>query len=119
MDRYDLFPTSSYAHDFSSEVGFGDSHSAFSDPEMFPTQSFRGFTHHSNYAGDLIFGTRGTQPQSNSGFTAMNGLGLGSLGLTGVNHQPAPSINLIQLHTPNLPDIDEIELTSISLDDHV
>ncbi|KAG6881614.1 hypothetical protein C0993_000746, partial [Termitomyces sp. T159_Od127] len=44
-------------HDFSSEVGVGDSHSTFSD-EMFPPSGFRGFTHHSSYAGDLIFGAR-------------------------------------------------------------
>lgn len=120
MDRYDLFPAS-FAHDISSEVGYGDTHSAFSDPEMFPTQTFRGFTHHSDYAGDLIFGTRGHQPQNQGGYTAMNGLPFSGLGLSGMTQQPPPptSINPIQLHTPMLPGIDEIELSSISLDDHV
>lgn len=77
LDRYDLFPAS-MPHDFSSEVGVGDSHSTFSD-EMFPPNGFRGFTHHSNYAGDLIFGARTHhhQPQSSSYYSAGFGFGLG------------------------------------------
>ncbi|TFK83575.1 hypothetical protein K466DRAFT_665730 [Polyporus arcularius HHB13444] len=109
LDRYDLFPTS-YAHDFASEVGMGDTHSTFSDPEMFPTSSFRGFTHHSNYAGDLIFGARTHQPSADYG----PGFGFGSagLGLSGMQPPPHPA-----LRTPALPGIDEIELGSITLDD--
>ena len=64
FDRYDLVPTS-FPHGVSSEVGFGDTHSAFSDPDMMTTSNFRGFTHHSDYAGDLIFGSRSHQPQQN------------------------------------------------------
>ena len=69
FDRYDLVPTS-FPHDGSSEVGYGLTHSAFSDPDMPTTSSFRSFTHHSNYAGDLILGTRSHQPrQSTFGYT--------------------------------------------------
>lgn len=107
MDRYDLFQNSSFPHDFASEVGASDAYSTFSDPELFPTQSMRGFTHHSDYAGDLIFGARTHQPlvpmSSYSG-----------LGLSGIHDQPA-GINPMQLHTPSLPGIDE--LASIRLDD--
>ena len=49
FDRYDLTPPS-VPHDISSEVGFGDTHLAFSGLS---------FTHHSNYAGDLILGSPG------------------------------------------------------------
>ncbi|EED83632.1 predicted protein [Postia placenta Mad-698-R] len=67
-------------------------------------------THHSNYAGDLIFGARSHQPQHQP-FDYGPGFGFGNagLGLSGV--QP------MQLHTPALPGIDEIELTSITLED--
>jgi len=94
----------------------GDSHSTFSDPEMFPPSSFRGFTHHSNYAGDLISGARSHQPQQTSyglGF----GFGTQGLGLQGM--QQSAGIHPMQLHTPALPGIDEIELSSINLNDHV
>ncbi|OSX56666.1 hypothetical protein POSPLADRAFT_1071881 [Postia placenta MAD-698-R-SB12] len=109
LDRYDLFPPS-LAHDFASEAGVGDTHSTFSDPDIFSSSSFRGFTHHSNYAGDLIFGARSHQPQHQP-FDYGPGFGFGNagLGLSGV--QP------MQLHTPALPGIDEIELTSITLED--
>lgn len=113
LDRYDLFPTS-YAHDFASEVGIGDTHSTFSDPEMFAPTSFRGFTHHSNYAGDLIFGARSHQPSYHS-VDYGPGFGFGSAGLGLSGMQPPPSL---QMRTPALPGIDEIELTSITLDDH-
>ena len=112
MDRYDLFPTT--LHDFASEAGVGDTHSAFSDPEMFPTSTFRGFTHHSNYAGDLIFGARTHQPQQTyygPGF----GFGTPGLGLSGMQ-QPS-AMHPMQIHTPALPGIDEIELASITLND--
>lgn len=108
MDRLDLFENS-FAHDFASEVGASDAYSTFSDPELFPTQSMRGFTHHSNYAGDLIFGTRTHQPPTP--MTAFTGLGLG---LSGMQQEPA-SINPMHLHTPSLQDIDE--LAAIHLDD--
>lgn len=112
LDRYDLFPTS-FPHDFSSEVGMGDSHStAFSDPEMgdtLPSNSFRGFTHHSNYAGDLIFGARTHQPVGYGGF---------GLGLSGnVGTEQSTGIHPMQLHTPALPGINEIELGNIDLND--
>ncbi|TBU52575.1 hypothetical protein BD310DRAFT_831898 [Dichomitus squalens] len=113
LDRYDLFPTS-YAHDFASEVGIGDTHSTFSDPDMFAPSSFRGFTHHSNYAGDLIFGARSHQPQQSADYGPGFGFGGGAaLGLSGVQ---APQSHAA-LRTPALPGIDEIELTSITLDD--
>ncbi|KAH0579531.1 hypothetical protein H2248_002385 [Termitomyces sp. 'cryptogamus'] len=133
LDRYDLVP-SLMPHDFSSEVGVGDTHSTFSD-EMFPPSGFRGFTHHSSYAGDLIFGAR-TQhlhtsssnanlgSGSNSGYvqTAFAGgaggganfsaFGTPGLGLSGISQ--SAGIHPMQLA---LPGIDEIELTSITLDD--
>ncbi|KAF8553264.1 hypothetical protein OG21DRAFT_1414607 [Imleria badia] len=112
MDRYDLFPTT--FHDFASEAGVGDTHSTFSDPEMFPTSAFRGFTHHSNYAGDLIFGARTHQPQQ-SYYGPGFGFGTPGLGLSGMQ-QPS-GMHAIQMHTPALPGIDEIELASITLND--
>ncbi|KAH7911866.1 hypothetical protein BJ138DRAFT_1084798 [Hygrophoropsis aurantiaca] len=113
LDRYDLFP-STFTHDFASEAGIGDSHSTFSDPEMFAPSSFRGFTHHSNYAGDLIFGARTHQPQP-SFYGPGFGFGTPGLGLSGM--QQASGIHPMQLHTPALPGIDEIELASINLND--
>ena len=112
MDRYDLFPTS--FHDFASEVGVGDTHSTFSDPEMFPTSTFRGFTHHSNYAGDLIFGARTHQPQQ-SYYGPGFGFGTPGLGLSGMQ-QPS-GMHPMQMHASALPGIDEIELASITLND--
>ncbi|KAF9261030.1 hypothetical protein L218DRAFT_1002152 [Marasmius fiardii PR-910] len=120
FDRYDLMPAAN-PHDFSSEVGVGESRSTFSD-EMFPPSSgFRGFTHHSDYAGDLIFGARTHQPQASSyygsGFGNLGGEGQTmGLGLSGMD--PSTGINPMQLHTPALPGIDEIELTGITLDDN-
>ncbi len=112
MDRYDLFQNDQ-THDFASEVAPSDSISAFSDPEMFPMQ-MRGFTHHSNYAGDLIFGARTHQPQYQMG--SLDGIGLG-LGLSGMGQQATAGINPMQLHTPSLPGIDELEMNAICLDD--
>ncbi|KAK0502531.1 hypothetical protein EDD18DRAFT_1317553 [Armillaria luteobubalina] len=93
VDRYDLVPTS-FSQDFNSEVGS----SSFSD-EMYPPRR----EYHSDYAGDLIFSTR-TQSQSydSSPFT----FGLGLSGIT-----QSTGIHPMQLHTPALPGIDEIELT--------
>ncbi|KAF8654752.1 hypothetical protein AX16_003407 [Volvariella volvacea WC 439] len=141
MERYDLFPTSSqlmndWDIDWMSEVGYGDSHSTFSD-DSFPISSSasvstgmgippasiagvfasgggsaasvgpglgmggvggagivgggaggmygygtgiglgRGFTHHSNYAGDLIFSTRTHQPVHQGFYGSGLGEGLG------------------------------------------
>lgn len=112
VDRYDLFP-SSFPSDFTSDVGAGDSHSTFSDPEMFAPSSFRGFTHHSNYAGDLIFGARTHQPQQTY-YGAGFGFGTPGLGLSGMQ---TTALHPLQLHTPALPGIDEIELASITLND--
>ena len=105
FDRYDLVPTS-FPHDFSSEVGFGDTHSAFSDPDMLTTSNFRGFTHHSNYAGDLIFGTRSHQPQQHFEY----GVGGTGLGLSGIQ---AP----LQVPGGHLQGIDDIGLNAITLQD--
>ena len=117
MDRYDLFQNS-LIHDFASELAPSDSLSMFSDPELFPTQSMRGFTHHSNTAGDLMIGTRSYHPPSQTPMSMLPGPSLGGsgLGLSGMS-QPATGINPMQLHTPSLPGIDELELTSIRLDD--
>lgn len=106
MDRLDLFENS-FAHDFASEVGASDAYSTFSDPELFPSQSMRGFTH-SNYAGDLIFGARTHQPVMPMA-AALNGLGLSGI------PQDTDGINPLHLHTPNLTDIDEF--AAIHLDD--
>ncbi|KAG1750478.1 uncharacterized protein EDB91DRAFT_1217164 [Suillus paluster] len=113
VDRYDLFP-SSFPNDFTSDVGAGDTHSTFSDHEMFAPSSFRGFTHHSNYAGDLIFGARTHQPQQ-SYYGPGFGFGTPGLGLSGM--QQATGLHPLQIHTPALPGIDEIELASITLND--
>jgi hypothetical protein len=94
LDRYDLFPTS-FPNDFASEVGVSDTHS--------------------NYAGDLIFGARTHHPQQ--ALYNHSSLGFGSgLGLSGIQH--SAGIHPMQLHTPALPGIDEIELASITLNDH-
>ncbi|EMD35191.1 hypothetical protein CERSUDRAFT_116659 [Gelatoporia subvermispora B] len=130
LDRYDLFPSSfSLAHDFSSDAGLSeydrDTHSAFSDPHLTAPSGFRGFTHHSNYAGDLIFGARTHQPQHPMSLDGSAGFGFGfggagaGLGLSGVHQQsqqPGAGAGL-HLRTPALPGIDEIALTSITLDD--
>ncbi|KAI0338683.1 hypothetical protein BDW22DRAFT_1422972 [Trametopsis cervina] len=117
VDRYDLFPMSQGLDtdlDFISEGfdGTGDAHSAFSDPPVWVgTSDVRrgGFTHHSNYAGDLIFGARTHQP-SRMDYGPGFGFGLG-LGLEGV--QTAGGV----LRTPVLPGIDEIDVTNITLED--
>ncbi|KAF8346500.1 hypothetical protein F5887DRAFT_1281640 [Amanita rubescens] len=136
----------SWFNDFSSEIGT-DTHSTFSD-EMFPPTGFRGFTHHSNYAGDLIFGARTHQPPlqnwysplslgfdsssvassgtnaNASGETEANATsrpsrssGTSGLGLSGVSAAQANGIHPLQLHTPSLVGIDDIELAGITLDD--
>lgn len=111
MDRYDLFQNNAVAHEVASEVGPSDAYSTFSDPDLFPTQSMRGFTHHSNYAGDLIFGARTHQPVQPTPLTSFEGLGLSGM----QTDQQQLSVNPMQLHTPGLPGIDE--LAAIRLDD--
>jgi Myb-like DNA-binding domain len=112
LDRYDLFPPS-LAHDFASEAGpEHDGLSAFSDPEMMPSSAFHGMTHHSNYAGDLIFGSRTHQPPVSVDYGPGFGFGAaGSAAGLGLALHP------LQMHTPALPGIDEIELAAINLND--
>jgi hypothetical protein len=109
VDRYDLMP-SSFPHDFSSEVGLGDTHSAFSDPDMFTTSNFRGFTHHSNYAGDLIFSNRSHQPQQHFEY----GVGGTGLGLSGIHTSNSHSL---QIPGGHLQGVDDIGLNAITLQD--
>ena len=109
FDRYDLVPMS-FPNEVSSEVAYGDTHSAFSDPDMFPTSNYRGFTHHSNYAGDLIFGTRSHQPQQNWEY----GAGGTGLGLSGVQNSDPHSL---QVPGGQMQGIDAIELNAITLQD--
>ncbi|KAI0776703.1 hypothetical protein BD413DRAFT_602229 [Trametes elegans] len=115
LDRYDLLPTS-FAHDYASEIGLGDTHSTFSDPDAYAPSSFRGFTHHSNYAGDLIFSSRTHQPQQSADYGPGFGFGDAGLGLSGVQSSNNGAMHP-SLRTPGLPGIDEIELASITLDD--
>lgn len=105
VDRYDLVP-SSFSQDFNSEVGS----SSFSDEIYHPRREY-----HSDYAGDLIFGTRS---QSQSLFYDSSSLSFG-LGLTGMQaHQPSQaSIHPMALHSSSLPGIDEVDLTGITLSD--
>ncbi|KIP06911.1 hypothetical protein PHLGIDRAFT_35738 [Phlebiopsis gigantea 11061_1 CR5-6] len=136
MDRYDLFPSALHHSgndefdidtldlDFISE-GFdasSDVHSAFSDPSSaWATGGIGsrrgGFTHHSNYAGDLIFGARTHQPTRQLSSSEYGlGFGFGTFGSNagmGLGLEGSQSV----LHTPALPGIDEIELTGISLND--
>jgi hypothetical protein len=112
LDRYDLFPPS-LAHDFASEAGpEHDGLSTFSDPEMMPSSAFHGVTHHSNYAGDLIFGTRSHQPPVSVDY----GPGFG-FGAAGAAAGLGLALHPLQMHTPALPGIDEIELAAINLND--
>ena len=105
FDRYDLVPAS-HLNEVSSEVAFGDTHSTFSDPDMFPTSNYRGFTHHSNYAGDLIFGNRSHQPQQNFDY----GSGGTGLGLSGVQTSDPRSL---QVPGGQMQRIDDIELDAL------
>jgi hypothetical protein len=112
LDRYDLFPPS-LSHDFASEAGpEHDGLSTFSDPEMMPSSAFHGVTHHSNYAGDLIFGTRTHQPPVSVDY----GPGFG-FGAAGTAAGLGLALHPLQMHTPALPGIDEIELAAINLND--
>ncbi|KAJ4465348.1 hypothetical protein C8R41DRAFT_926617 [Lentinula lateritia] len=137
--------SSSYTpYAFSSDIGLGDdydSRSAFSDEwassgvgggAMSSSMSMdgaigiggpggRGFTHHSDYAGDLIFSARTHQPVQPF---AQQGLGLGLSGMGMPDIPQSSGIHPLQLHTHTpvlsaLPGIDEIELTGITLEDSV
>ncbi|TFK26914.1 hypothetical protein FA15DRAFT_702333 [Coprinopsis marcescibilis] len=148
LDRYDLFP-STLPTDFSSEVGVGETHSTFSDDgDSFGSTSllfqplgssvFRGFTHHSSYAGDLIFGARSHQPAgghqaffsslsgagaaaaTDGGVGAGSGFGYGGLGLDlgagsvdgGFQHQNA-GIHPMQLHAHSTTMLDGIDANGV------
>ncbi|KAF9064884.1 hypothetical protein BDP27DRAFT_1332894 [Rhodocollybia butyracea] len=88
----------------------------------------RGFTHHSDYAGDLIFSSRTHQPVQPFAHD-QHGLGLGLSGMgvmpgtgSGTGIPQNSGIHPLQLHaqTPvlsSLPGIDEFELTGITSDD--
>ena len=101
LDRYDLVPAS-IPHDFLSEAGVGETHSTFSD-DLMPS---RGFTHHSNYAGDLIFGARSYLQQNNYYGDSSLSMGLGLTGMT-------PATSAI---SPAMTSIDEF--AGITLNDH-
>lgn len=133
-----------------------DDRSTFSDPVAVNGRG-RLFTHHSSYAGDLIFGMRTHQPVYPMPMPGM-GLGFGGLGIptapagsnagAGANASGDPSSSSYytsnsgsaggsfhslggQMRTPHhthsrpstsagpgiLPDIDELELTGISLNE--
>jgi hypothetical protein len=100
----------SFPHDFPSEVRFGNTHSAFSDPGMFTTSNYRGFTHHSTCAGDLIFSNRSHQPQQHLGY----GAGGARLGLSGIH---ASNSHSLQVPGGHLQGIDDIGLNAITLQD--
>ncbi|KZV72313.1 hypothetical protein PENSPDRAFT_649895 [Peniophora sp. CONT] len=110
VDRYDLFPGSGPLDYASASDAGADSFSvsAFSDPEfgMGGGGGWRGFTHHSRTAGDLIFGARTHQPApGNSDYGP--GFGFGS-GMPGIDEIPG---------TAHGQGIDDIELSAISLNE--
>lgn len=136
LDRYDLLPASSslslsqhvHMHDFASDIGAsGGGADEFSDADAeFPPSGFRGFTHHSNYAGDLIFGARGPGSGlgvgpghgyyggSTAGGTSTFDYGLGLSGMGGGGGGGGGGGIQMQLA---LPGIDEIEIAGITLED--
>ena len=141
LDRYDLLPAASslslsqHAHlyDFASDIGAGGGGAdGFSDADAeFPPSGFRGFTHHSNYAGDLIFGARGPGsglgagpghwyygPGSSSGAGGASTPGYG-LGLSGMRGDAGANAAGAGIHPMQLalPGIDEIEIAGITLED--
>ena len=85
-------------------------HSAFSNPEMFTTSSFRGFTHHSTYAGYLIFNNRSHHFQQYFEY----GVGETGLGLSGIH---ASNSHSLQVPIGHLQDVDDIGLNAITLQD--
>ncbi|KAJ7055604.1 hypothetical protein C8F01DRAFT_1087905 [Mycena amicta] len=90
LDSFDA-PHSEAGHSFSSEYGVSNDMDLLEDAESEPGGAawgggFRGFTHHSNTAGDLIFGARTHQPVWN-GFAewgAGRGAAARGRGLTGI-----------------------------------
>ena len=104
FDRDDLVPAS-FPRDFASEVGFGDALSTSPDRNTLLTSYFRGFTHHSDYAGDLISSTRTHQPQQHFEY------GFGETGFE------FPGTQASSPHAPggHLERIDEIDLNAITL----
>jgi hypothetical protein len=97
----------------------------FSGVGEFPPSAFRGFTHHSSYAGDLIFGALGpgsgigVNPRhgyygsgSNTGGASAFSYGLGLSGMGGSGSEG--DIHSMQLA---LPGIDDIEIAGIMLED--
>ncbi|KAF8624291.1 hypothetical protein AX15_005926 [Amanita polypyramis BW_CC] len=118
-------------HDFSSEIG-ADTHSTFSD-EMFPPTGFRGFTHHSNTAGDLIFGARTHQPPLQNwcsplglGFdstsTTATGANVGSsrendanLSSPSLRSSAAPGLGLSNMSSPRTGGIHPMQLHTSTL----
>ena len=65
-----------------------------------------------------MIGTRTYHPPSQNQMLPLPSSTSSGLGLSGMS-QTATSINPMQLHTPGLPGIDELELNSIRLDDDV
>ncbi|VDB95382.1 unnamed protein product [Peniophora sp. CBMAI 1063] len=111
VDRYDLFPGSGPLDYASASDAGADSFSvsAFSDPDFGMGGSgggWRGFTHHSRTAGDLIFGARTHQPAPSS--SAEYGPGFGFGGMPGIDEIPG---------TSHGQGIDDIELSAISLNE--
>ena len=130
IDRLNLF-SASFPDGASSEVG-NDTGLAFSYPVAFPTPNHQGFTHHSSYAGDLIFGTRSHPPDrseiangvNESGFSYMyaenpqRGACLALRGVTsGSKLHAAQKVRVFEGKPPTLPlpDVESmIFLASIS-----
>ncbi|KAJ3754086.1 hypothetical protein EV360DRAFT_52294 [Lentinula raphanica] len=125
LDRYDLVPPNtsnpyhSFSHSHTSSSYTPYENLSFSSEIGAP--GGRGFTHHSDYAGDLIFSARTHQPVQP--FAHQGGLGLGLSGMTMPEISQSSGIHPLQLHTHtaalSLPGIDEIELTGITLEDSV
>ena len=139
LDRYDLFPPS-IPNDISSDADLGDSHTTFSDDNI-PGSSgvggassggtgFRGY--HSQIAGDLISGA-GSRMQSFTSLplTVANlygtfGNSFGSsgneilgLGLEGIPEDEGIHSMQFDAHTSDFSAIDELGITSISLNDNL
>jgi len=139
LDRYDLFPPS-MPNDISSDADLGDSHTAFSDDNMPGSgggvgassggTGFRGY--HSQIAGDLISGVGSRMQSFNSlPLTVANlygtfGNSFGSsgseilgLGLEGIPEDEGIHSMHFDAHTSDFSAIDELGITSISLNDNL
>ena len=99
-----------FPHDFLSEVGFGDTHSTFFNPNMFTTSNFRGFPYRLNYPGDLIFSNRSHQPQRDFEY------GVGGTGL-GLSEIHASNSHSLQVPGGHLQGVDDIGPNVITLQD--